>query len=194
MCIRDRTYGGLRKKLPITFYSMMIGTLAITGVGIPLSYDLFHLPIGFSGFVSKDSIIEGIYASKDESAFIYFISITFAAFLTSLYSWRLIILTFFGEYRGKREYFDNAKEASRSINITLIILSFCSIFVGIIFYDVFLGKKAEYFFSQSIFLLPSNTILSDLHYIPVWVKLTPLLSMVIGALIAFIFYLSLIHI
>ena len=128
-----RTYGGLRKKLPITFYSMMIGTLAITGVGIPLSYDLFHLPIGFSGFVSKDSIIEGIYASKDESAFIYFIFITFAAFLTSLYSWRLIILTFFGEYRGKREYFDNAKEDSRSINITLIILSFCSIFVGIIF-------------------------------------------------------------
>tara|TARA_B000000557_G_scaffold128019_1_gene103843 strand:+ start:36 stop:926 length:891 start_codon:yes stop_codon:yes gene_type:complete len=183
-----RTYGGLRKKLPITFYSMMIGTLAITGVGIPLSYDLFHLPIGFSGFVSKDSIIEGIYASKDESAFIYFIFITFAAFLTSLYSWRLIILTFFGEYRGKREYFDNAKEDSRSINITLIILSFCSIFVGIIFYDVFLGKKAEYFFSQSIFLLPSNTILSDLHYIPVWAKLTPLLSMIIGALIAFIFY------
>ena len=183
-----RTYGGLRKKLPITFYSMMIGTLAITGVGIPLSYDLFHLPIGFSGFVSKDSIIEGIYASKDESAFIYFIFITFAALLTSLYSWRLIILTFFGEYRGKREYFDNAKEDSKSINITLIILSFCSIFVGIIFYDVFLGKKAEYFFSQSIFLLPSNTILSDLHYIPVWAKLTPLLSMIIGALIAFIFY------
>ena len=100
----------------------------------------------------------------------------------------MIILTFFGEYRGKREYFDNAKEDSRPINITLIILSFCSIFVGIIFYDVFLGKKAEYFFSQSIFLLPSNTILSDLHYIPVWAKLTPLLSMIIGVLIAFIFY------
>ena len=183
-----RTYGGLRKKLPITFYSMMIGTLAITGVGIPLSYDLFHLPIGFSGFVSKDSIIEGIYASKNESAFIYFIFITLAAFLTSLYSWRLIILTFFGDYRGKREYFDNAKEDSRSINITLIILSFCSIFVGIIFYNVFLGNKAEYFFSQSIFLLPSNTILSDLHYIPVWAKLTPLFSMILGALIAFIFY------
>ena len=44
---------------------MLIGTLAITGLGIPLSYDLFHLPIGFAGFVSKDSIIEGIYASKN---------------------------------------------------------------------------------------------------------------------------------
>ena len=118
-------------------------------------------------------------------SFIYFIFITFAAFLTSLYSWRLIILTFFGEYRGKREYFNNAKDDSRSINITLIILSFCSIFVGIIFYDVFLGKKAEYFFSQSIFLLPSNTILSDLHYIPVWAKLTPLLSMIIGLMLFF---------
>ena len=91
-----RFYGGLRKKLPITFYSMLIGTLAITGLGIPLSYDLFHLPIGFAGFVSKDAIIEGIYASKNESAFIYFLLITICTLLTSLYSWRLIILTFFG--------------------------------------------------------------------------------------------------
>ncbi|MFL2802522.1 MAG: NADH-quinone oxidoreductase subunit L [Paracoccaceae bacterium] len=183
-----RTYGGLRRKLPITFYSMMIGTFAITGVGIPLSYDLFNLPLGFSGFVSKDSIIEGIYASNNHNTFVYFLFIIFSAFLTSLYSWRLIILTFFGEYRGKRKYFDNAEENSKSINITLIILSICSIFVGVIFYDFFLGKKAEYFFSQSIYVLPTNTILSDLHYIPVWAKLTPFLSMIVGLFLAFIFY------
>ena len=185
-----RTYGGLRKKLPITFYSMIIGTLAITGVGIPLSYDMFHLPIGFSGFVSKDAIIEGIFASKNQNAFIYFVFILFSAFLTSLYSWRLIILTFFGNYRGEINYFDSAVEDSKTINITLIILSVCSVLVGIAFYDVFLGKKAEYLFSQSLYISNSNTVLSDLHYIPTWAKLTPFLAMGFGLSLAFILYIK----
>ena len=144
-----RFYGGLRKKLPITFYSMLIGTLAITGLGIPLSYDLFHLPIGFAGFVSKDAIIEGIYASKNESAFIYFLLITICTLLTSLYSWRLIILTFFGDYKGEIEHFNHAVEDSRSINITLIFLSICSILVGVIFcffYCLFRNVYCYYFF------------------------------------------------
>ena len=183
-----RYYGGLRKKLPITFYSMLIGTLAITGLGIPLSYDLFHLPVGFSGFVSKDAIIEGIYASKNDSAFIYFLLITICTLLTSLYSWRLIILTFFGDYKGKIEYFNHAVEDSKSINITLIFLSICSILVGVIFYDIFLGKKAEYFFSQSLFISPDNTVFYDLHYIPKWAKLTPFLAMIAGLVLALYFY------
>ena len=183
-----RFYGGLRKKLPITFYSMMIGTLAITGLGIPLSYDLFHLPIGFSGFVSKDAIIEGIYASKNESAFIYFLLITICTLLTSLYSWRLIILTFFGDYKGKIEHFNHAVEDSRPINITLIFLSICSILVGVIFYDIFLGKNAEYFFSQSLFISPDNTVFYDLHYIPKWAKITPFLAMIAGLFLALYFY------
>ncbi len=183
-----RSYGGLRKKLPITFYSMLIGTLAITGLGIPLSYDLFHLPIGFSGFVSKDAIIEGIYASKNESAFIYFLIITICTLLTSLYSWRLIILTFFGDYKGKIEHFNHAVEDSRPINITLIFLSICSILVGVIFYDIFLGKNAEYFFSQSLFISPNNTVFYDLHYIPKWAKVVPFLAMIVGLFLALSFY------
>ena len=51
-----RNYGNLRKKMPYTFWAMMIGTLAITGVGIPLTH------IGFAGFLSKDAIIESAYA------------------------------------------------------------------------------------------------------------------------------------
>jgi NADH-quinone oxidoreductase subunit L len=183
-----RFYGGLRKKLPITFYSMLIGTLAITGLGIPLSYDLFHLPIGFAGFVSKDAIIEGIYASKNESAFIYFLLITICTLLTSLYSWRLIILTFFGDYKGKIEYFNHAVEDSRPINITLIFLSICSILVGVVFYDIFLGKNAEYFFSQSLFISTDNTVFYDLHYIPKWAKITPFLAMIAGLFLALYFY------
>jgi NADH-quinone oxidoreductase subunit L len=51
-----RHYGGLRKKIPYTFWAMMIGTLAITGVGIPTTY------IGFAGFFSKDAVVESAFA------------------------------------------------------------------------------------------------------------------------------------
>ncbi len=87
-----RFYGGLRKHIPITFWAMMAGTLAITGVGIE---EVF----GFAGFYSKDAIIEAAYAHGGTTGEIaYFVGIT-AALLTSFYSWRLIFLTFFGTPR-----------------------------------------------------------------------------------------------
>jgi NADH-quinone oxidoreductase subunit L len=87
-----RFYGGLRKKIPITFWAMTAGTLAITGVGLE---DIF----GFAGFYSKDSIIEAAYARGTTAGGIaYFVGI-FAALLTSFYSWRLVFLTFFGKPR-----------------------------------------------------------------------------------------------
>jgi NADH-quinone oxidoreductase subunit L len=87
-----RFYGGLWKKIPLTFWAMMAGTLAITGVGIA---DIG----GFAGFYSKDAIIESAYArgtTLGEGASIIGI---IAALLTSFYSWRLMFLTFFGEPR-----------------------------------------------------------------------------------------------
>jgi len=84
-----RFYGGLRKHIPITFWTMTAGTLAITGVGIS---DVF----GFAGFYSKDAIIEAAYASGATPAF--WVGV-FVALLTSFYSWRLVFLTFFGKPR-----------------------------------------------------------------------------------------------
>ena len=88
-----RYYGGLRKEIPLTFWAMMAGTLAITGVGI------FWLHAGFAGFHSKDAIIEAAYARGTESGRFAFFMGAFAALLTSFYSWRLIFLTFFGDPR-----------------------------------------------------------------------------------------------
>ena len=90
-----RYYGGLRKSIPITFWAMMLGTLAITGVGIP---GILGLPqVGFAGFHSKDAILELAYASgRGQGAF--WVG-TFAALLTSFYSWRLMFLTFWGKPR-----------------------------------------------------------------------------------------------
>ncbi|WP_394271083.1 NADH-quinone oxidoreductase subunit L [Qipengyuania sp.] len=88
-----RYYGGLRRKIPLTFFAMLMGTLAITGVGI---YDL-HL--GFAGFWSKDAILEVAYARGTEMARFAFWMGVFAALLTSFYSWRLMFLTFWGKPR-----------------------------------------------------------------------------------------------
>ncbi len=88
-----RYYGALRKHIPLTFWAMMIGTLAITGVGI------YWLHAGFAGFHSKDAIIEAAYASGTEAGGIAFAVAVFAALLTSFYSWRLMFLTFFGKAR-----------------------------------------------------------------------------------------------
>src|SRR5688572_3251636 len=87
-----RYYGALRKEIPITFWAMMAGTLAITGVGI---LNVF----GFAGFYSKDAILEAAFASGSEIGRTAFWLGAFAALLTSFYSWRLMFLTFWGKPR-----------------------------------------------------------------------------------------------
>ena len=89
-----RYYGGLRRQIPVTFWAMMMGTLAITGVGIP---GILGLPqIGFAGFHSKDAIIEAGWASGNPG--VWFVGVLVAA-ITSFYSWRLMFLTFWGTPR-----------------------------------------------------------------------------------------------
>ncbi|NGP17524.1 NADH-quinone oxidoreductase subunit L [Devosia aurantiaca] len=88
-----RNMGGLRKKIPITYWMMMIGTLALTGVGIP------GTNFGFAGFFSKDSIIESAYAYGGQIGSFAFWLLVIAAMFTSFYSWRLVHLTFHGSPR-----------------------------------------------------------------------------------------------
>jgi NADH-quinone oxidoreductase subunit L len=87
-----RFYGGLRKEIPLTFWAMMAGTLAITGVGVEGVF-------GFAGFYSKDAIIEAAYAHGTTMGGFAFAVGVFAALLTSFYSWRLMFLTFWGKPR-----------------------------------------------------------------------------------------------
>ncbi|MGZ8349070.1 MAG: NADH-quinone oxidoreductase subunit L, partial [Allosphingosinicella sp.] len=92
-----RFYGALRKEIPLTFWAMLLGTLAITGVGI---IQVAGLPsFGFAGFFSKDAIIESAFASGTTVGGLAFLVGVFAALLTSFYSWRLMFLTFFGKAR-----------------------------------------------------------------------------------------------
>ena len=130
-----RNYGGLRHKLPYTFWAMMIGTLAITGVGIPLLY--LGFPVGFAGFVSKDAIIESAYAAHASYAFWILV---IAAFMTSFYSWRLMFLTFYGEPRGDKHTHEHAHESPNTMLVPLAVLAVGAIFSGMVFYKPFFGS------------------------------------------------------
>ena len=123
-------YGGLRKKVPYTFWAMMIGTLAITGVGIPLT------TIGFAGFPSKDAIIESAWAGGSSYGFWLLV---IAAAMTSFYSWRLIFLTFYGEARGDKHTHEHAHESPTNMLVPLGVLAFGAVFAGMIWYGNFFG-------------------------------------------------------
>ncbi|EAQ01820.1 NADH dehydrogenase subunit L [Pseudooceanicola batsensis HTCC2597] len=127
-----RNYGGLRKKLPYTFWAMMIGTLAITGVGIPLTH------IGFAGFLSKDAVIESAWAGSAGGYAFWMLVI--AALFTSFYSWRLMFLTFYGEPRGDRHTHDHAHESPTVMLVPLGVLALGAIFAGMIWYGSFFGS------------------------------------------------------
>ncbi|WP_424931761.1 NADH-quinone oxidoreductase subunit L [Amaricoccus macauensis] len=128
-----RNYGGLKDKVPFTYWMMMAGTLAITGVGIPLT------TIGFAGFLSKDAIIESAFAGQNGAAGFAFACLVVAAAFTSFYSWRLVFLTFHGKPRGDHHAHDHAHESPRVMLIPLGVLAFGAVFAGMIWYGVFFG-------------------------------------------------------
>ncbi|MFQ8431963.1 NADH-quinone oxidoreductase subunit L [Amaricoccus sp. W119] len=142
-----RNYGGLRKKVPITFWAMMIGTLAITGVGIPLT------AIGFAGFLSKDAIIESAWAGGTGASAYAFWLLVIAAMFTSFYSWRLIFMTFFGEPRGDHHAHDHAHESPRTMTVPLMVLAVGAIFAGMVWYKPFFGDHERVL---SFFGIPSH--------------------------------------
>ncbi len=138
-----RNYGGLRKKIPFTFAAMMIGTLAITGVGIPLTH------FGFAGFLSKDAVIESAWVGSTYA----FWMLVIAAFMTSFYSWRLMFLTFYGESRanahghhGHDDHGHGHHEPHESPMVMLIplgVLALGAVFSGMIWYNVFFGDEGK---------------------------------------------------
>ncbi len=126
-----RNYGGLKDKFPVTFWIMLIGTLAITGVGIPLT------TIGFAGFLSKDAIIESAWAGTNGGAAFWLLVI--AALFTSFYSWRLMFLTFWGKPRGDKHTHEHAHESPAVMTVPLVVLAFGATFAGMVWYGPFFG-------------------------------------------------------
>jgi NADH-quinone oxidoreductase subunit L len=187
-----RNYGGLRRKIPFTFWMMVIGTLAITGVGIPFTH------VGFAGFLSKDAIIESVYAGGSMYGFWLLV---IAACFTSFYSWRLIFLTFYGQARGDRHAHDHAGESPLVMLIPLAVLALGAVFAGMIWYGSFFGSEegVAHFFNLAegaapgtggIFIGEENKVLATAHeHTPAWVAISPFIAMLLGLAVAVTFYL-----
>jgi len=177
-----RRMGGLRKLIPGTYWMMVIGTLALTGVGIPATI------IGTAGFFSKDAIIEGAFAAHSAAAPFAFVLLVVAALCTSFYSWRLIFMTFHGKPRATADVMHHVHESPMVMLVPLFILAFGALFAGIIFHDFFIGHGYDGFWKGALFILPENHILHEFHDVPLWVKLAPLVAMLSGFGLAWQFY------
>ena len=208
-----RFYGGLRKHIPLTFWAMMMGTLAITGVGI---VEVF----GFAGFYSKDSILEAAYGSGTESGhFGFWMGIT-AALLTSFYSWRLMFLTFWGKPRWElSEHIQHAvhdahghghddhahdnhehahghdgtagyhpHESPLSMLLPLALLSVGAVLAGYVFHHAFISEGGGEFWKGSVAF--SEHLIHEMHGVPEWVKWAPFAVMATGLAAAYVAYIA----
>ena len=210
-----RFYGGLRKSIPITFWAMMAGTLAITGVGIAGMF-------GFAGFYSKDAIIEATYASGTPSGYVAFAIAVFAALLTSFYSWRLMFLTFWGAPRwAGSEHIQHAvhhdghendasegqgsdphpvdapegtggyhpHESPATMLLPLVLLGAGAVFAGWLFHDVFISPLAgEAYWRGSVAF--SEHLMETMEHVPLLVKFSATIVMLLGFATAYVAYIA----
>jgi len=205
-----RYYGGLRKHIPLTFWAMMAGTLAITGVGV---IGVF----GFAGFYSKDAIIEAAFASGTQAGGVAFAVAVFAALLTSFYSWRLMFLTFFGKPRwSQSEHIQHAAhdhghghddhhghahdeddgtlgyhphESPLPMLVPLIVLTMGAIFAGYVWHTPFLDAEKGVAFWQGSIAFDTH-LMHAMHEVPLLVKLSATIVMILGLALAWWAYIK----
>jgi NADH-quinone oxidoreductase subunit L len=176
-----RKMGGLASSIPQTFIIMLIGTIALTGLGIPGVF-------GFAAFYSKDAILETAAAANSPlGAFALTLGL-FAAFLTSTYSWRLIFMTFYGKSRAPRHVLEHAHESPPSMLIPLWVLAIGAIFAGLAFQYWFIGPNSGFFWGSSIYVVEANDALSRRESVALLIKWAPTLVSVLGFGVAYYFY------
>jgi NADH-quinone oxidoreductase subunit L len=170
-----RHMGGLRTKLPVTYATMVVGTLALTGV------------YPFAGYFSKDAIIEAAYAGKNPAALYAFLMTLAAAGLTSFYSWRLIFKTFHGQPHDAVHH-EAAHESPQTMLLPLFVLAMGCVLAGFPFRSIFVGSGVEGFFGESLAVGGSNTILEGMEHVGTVISALPTLLMVTGFAVAWLFY------
>ncbi len=167
-----RNMGGVWKKIPFTFSLFLIGTLALTGFPF------------LSGFYSKDAIIEFAFL-RDSTVGNYAATVgIICAFLTSIYSWRLLIKTFFGKYNGTFAK-EKIHESPLIMIVPLVLLAFGAIFSGYFFKDLLIGEKTV-FWKNSIFFL--NQV--EDYTVPTWFLITTPLIVLLAIPISYYFFLK----
>ena len=177
-----RKMGGLKNLVPVTYWTMFIGTIALTGVGIPGTL------VGTAGFFSKDAIIEAAFVGQNSTASFAFAMTVLAALFTSFYSWRLVFMTFHGKPRASASVMSHVHESPKIMTVPLFILSVGALFAGVAFYGHFIGHEYDHFWKGALFTGPTNNIIHEFHRVPFLVKAAATIVMILGFVIAYVFY------
>ena len=171
-----RKMGGIWKKIPFTYALMWVGSLALAGIPF------------FAGYYSKDLILEAAWAASSNSGYFAFWLGCLAAFLTAFYSWRVLLLTFHGDFNSSKEVLDHVHESPIVMLIPLFVLALGAIFSGWYFYNDFVGYNWKEFWGNSIFISEKHKAFKLAHYVPLWVKYLPIFLAILGIICAYLFY------
>jgi NADH-ubiquinone oxidoreductase chain 5 len=159
-----RRYGGLRPFLPLTYSVMLIASLSL--VAFPF----------MTGFYSKDFILESAYGQYYFSSTVVYIIATIGAMFTTLYSVKVLYLTFLTNPNGPLINYKQAHEGDIFMSLPLIILAVFSIFFGFITKDMFIGLGSGFFADNALFIHPCHEIMLDTEFgVPTIFKLLPLI-------------------
>jgi NADH-ubiquinone oxidoreductase chain 5 len=171
-----RKYGGLISFLPLTYTVILIASLSL--VAFPF----------MTGFYSKDFILESAYGQYFFSSInVYFIAVIGAIF-TTLYSVKVIYLTFLTNPNGSVNYYKNAHEGDIFLSLPLVVLAIFSIYFGYLTKDIYIGLGSGFFVDNSIFIHPMHEILINTEFgVPTLFKLIPFILTVLFSILAIIY-------
>src|SRR6201994_449339 len=170
-----RKYGGLIKYLPLSYSVMLIASLSL--VAFPF----------MTGFYSKDFILESAYGQYNLSSIITYFIATIGAMFTTLYSVKVLYLTFLSNPNGPLVNYKHAHEGDIFMSLPLIILAIFSIFFGYITKDLFIGLGTGFYSDNSIFIHPNHEITIETEFgVPILFKLLPLFMTITLSILAII--------
>jgi len=171
-----RKYGGLRAYLPLTYSVMLIASLSL--VAFPF----------MTGFYSKDLILESAYGHFSFSSIVVYFIATIGAMFTTLYSVKVLYLTFLSNPNGPLLNYKKAHEGDIFMSMPLVVLAIFSIFFGYITKDIFIGLGSSFFSDNSLFIHPIHEIMLDTEFAVSSVfKLLPLVLTIALSLISLLF-------
>ncbi|HTV44540.1 MAG TPA: NADH-quinone oxidoreductase subunit L [Stellaceae bacterium] len=175
-----RRMGGLWRKTPVTYVTMWVGALSLSAIGI--------WGVGFSGYFSKDSILDAAWASGSAVGRYGWVLGTLTAFMTAFYISRVMFMTFHGESRADEETLHHAHEAPWVMLVPLIVLAIGAACFGGLGYSYFVGAQHVSFWKDSIFVLPQLNSLAAAESVPIAVRYLPLVMALAGIGVAYVFY------
>lgn len=171
-----RNMGGLRSMTPLTYILFWIGVLSLAGIPF------------FSGYYSKDIILETAWASHSIVGQIAFLLGNIGVFLTACYATRMIVMSFHSLPRFGEKIMKHVREAPLLMNIPLLVLAFGAIAAGFLLKNWFINEGSTLFWRDSIFVEEYHTSLQDAHHSPKWVKTLPLFLSLLGISTGFLCY------